>query len=78
MAIESTEHSLATRFTTVATKFTWHPVTPFTPTPDLFLSSQATVQLKSLVTKVVGEYLCNLCVNKLKRISFLTEKREVA
>ncbi|XP_050730840.1 conserved oligomeric Golgi complex subunit 7-like isoform X3 [Eriocheir sinensis] len=55
MAIESMEHSLATRFTTVATKFTWHAVTPFTPTPDLLLSPQATIQLKNLVMKVVEE-----------------------
>ena len=56
MAIESTEHSLATRFTTVANKFNWNPTTPFTPTPDLLLSSQAVTQLKNLITKVVGKY----------------------
>lgn len=55
MAIDTTEHSLATQFTTVATKFSWNPVTPFTPTPDLLLSSQAVAQLKNLVTKVVEE-----------------------
>lgn len=55
MAIDSTEHSLATRFTTVSTKFSWSSTTPFTPTPDLLLSSQAGTQLKNLVTKVVEE-----------------------
>lgn len=73
MAVETMEHSLATRFTTVATKFTWHAVTPFTPTPDLLLSSQATIQLKNLVMKVVGKYPSNIFLLMLFifRLTFL-------
>lgn len=55
MAVDSMEHSLATLFTNAAAKFTWEPVTPFTATPDLLLSTQAVFNLKKLIVKVIGK-----------------------
>ncbi|KAK7066855.1 Golgi transport complex subunit 7 [Halocaridina rubra] len=55
MAVDSTEHSLATRFTNAAAKFIWDPVTPLTATPDLLLSRERVEGLKNMVTKVVEE-----------------------
>ncbi|XP_071513541.1 conserved oligomeric Golgi complex subunit 7 [Panulirus ornatus] len=55
MAVDGMEHSLATLFTNAAAKFTWEPVTPFTTTPDLLLSTQGVFNLKKLIVKVVDE-----------------------